>query len=87
MYTVTSGKMVTNFMSSWGIFKTSLSNFKVVFLYTVRPPPLKWNITKHGDEFNITWTPPEMLTPDSWSYTINYKICDKPQVRGTVLAC
>lgn len=52
----------------------------VVFC-TVRPPALKWSVTKTKDKFLISWSYPEI--PADWAITINYTECDTLKVRTT----
>ncbi|KAM4565296.1 interleukin-13 receptor subunit alpha-1 isoform 2-T2 [Fundulus diaphanus] len=42
----------------------------------VKPPPLKWDVKKSKDNFNITWSPPDMLHLQSWKFRLNYTVCD-----------
>ncbi|XP_061565749.1 interleukin-13 receptor subunit alpha-1 [Cololabis saira] len=53
------------------------NTFKRELLANVKPPPLKWNVTQNADSFNITWAPPEILGLTSWSFVINYTVCDE----------
>lgn len=63
------------------LFKTTLNNktvrntFLKHLIHFVRPPPLNWKVKKSGNQFNITWYPPEVLALDEWEYIINYTEC------------
>ncbi|XP_063321887.1 interleukin-13 receptor subunit alpha-1 [Pelmatolapia mariae] len=67
--------------SIWVLFNTTLNNktvrntFPKDLIYFVRPPPLNWKVKKSGNQFNITWYPPEVIAQDEWEYIINYTEC------------
>lgn len=63
------------------LFNTTLNNktvrntFHKRLIRFVRPPPLNWKVKKSGNQFNITWYPPEVIAQDEWEYIINYTEC------------
>lgn len=63
------------------LFNTTLNNktvrntFLKHLIRFVRPPPLNWKVKKSGNQFNITWYPPEVIAQDEWEYIINYTEC------------
>uniref|UniRef100_A0AAX7TVS6 Fibronectin type-III domain-containing protein n=1 Tax=Astatotilapia calliptera TaxID=8154 RepID=A0AAX7TVS6_ASTCA len=63
------------------LFNTTLNNktvrntFLKRLIRFVRPPPLNWKVEKSGNQFNITWYPPEVIAQDEWEYIINYTKC------------
>ncbi|KAF1380417.1 hypothetical protein PFLUV_G00163520 [Perca fluviatilis] len=52
---------------------------KIFFSENVRPPALNWTVTKTGDQFLISWTPPDI--PATWTYVINYTECNESKTK------
>ncbi|XP_021171549.2 interleukin-13 receptor subunit alpha-1 [Fundulus heteroclitus] len=68
------------------VFKATLNNTLVRNTFKednfkLKPPPLKWEVKKSKDKFNITWSPPDMRF-DSWTFRLNYTSCDLKRVRN-----
>lgn len=51
----------------------------------MRPPPLKWNVTKAGGKFIIDWVPPEIYAESKWRFKINYTECNTSKVSYTTV--
>lgn len=51
----------------------------------VRPPAIKWNVTKADNKFLITWIPPDILDLSNWKFTITYRECNKTKVRDAAV--
>ncbi|XP_078137854.1 interleukin-13 receptor subunit alpha-1-like [Centroberyx gerrardi] len=54
----------------------------------VYPPALNWTVIKAKNQFNISWTPPDIFDPSTWWYTLKYTECgvekkSEPQEGGT----
>ncbi|KAM4611424.1 uncharacterized protein ACJ7VT_012112 [Polymixia lowei] len=54
----------------------ALNTFKRCPIDNVRPPPLKWTVTKDGDHLNVSWFPPD-VSDLTWTYEVNYTQCDE----------
>ncbi|KAM7377579.1 hypothetical protein PAMA_014065 [Pampus argenteus] len=60
------------------------NTFKIVNV-KASVPPLDWSVIKAEDKFNISWTPPDILSPHLWEYTINYTECDKQKHKTKII--
>ncbi|XP_054914421.1 interleukin-13 receptor subunit alpha-1 [Poeciliopsis prolifica] len=48
----------------------------------VKPAAPEWTVKKNKSNFTISWTPPDMLGLNSWTFTINYTECEKEEQRS-----
>ncbi|KAM4612361.1 uncharacterized protein ACJ7VT_012902 [Polymixia lowei] len=58
----------------------ALNTFKRYPKDNVRPPPLKWTVTKDGDHLNVSWFPPD-VSDLTWTYEVNYTQCDERKIK------
>uniref|UniRef100_A0A096M7Q4 Uncharacterized LOC103140605 n=1 Tax=Poecilia formosa TaxID=48698 RepID=A0A096M7Q4_POEFO len=47
----------------------------------VKPPAPEWTVKKNKNNFTISWTPPDVLRLESWTFQINYNECEKTNQR------
>ncbi|PWA14805.1 hypothetical protein CCH79_00014516 [Gambusia affinis] len=45
----------------------------------VKPVAPDWTVKENKDNFNISWTPPDVLDLSSWTFKINYTVCGKEE--------
>ncbi|XP_027894672.1 interleukin-13 receptor subunit alpha-1 [Xiphophorus couchianus] len=45
----------------------------------VKPAALEWTVKENKSNFTISWTPPDMLGLDSWTFEIDYTVNGKEQ--------
>ncbi|XP_008433252.1 interleukin-13 receptor subunit alpha-1 [Poecilia reticulata] len=48
----------------------------------VKPPAPIWTVKENKNNFNISWTPPDMLSLRSWTFQINYNECEQKGERS-----